>query len=366
MSSFVGLGAPDEAQTNTSQLEQQDSQAHHPSGVVFYSPLEQRYNWKVHPEMLCGRNTGNSWIFARTKFRSLNYSFSTYLDMVEDDLSLNEAKKTSSESARRLYLNTATRPVSYHRLRYTDQTAMPLGEERATRICCSEKAFTYSNHTTAGLGWSQYTNADPGTLKERFDCRLHINGRPARTHKFVALYALTILAGGTCVAGLFTGLKVPGGLRTLTGVVSTSAAVANIGVHANQHPKTLRWSVEAFCVASFGVFLALLWKSLKEIRRPQYVFATLLAAATFAGSALFADKIEDTVDSILAFGPLVATVSAALLYMPFRFGFGFVVGENTDVELQTLQNTHQGHASQSRDEDDHVGRSNFMQIFQWW
>ena len=157
-------------------------------------------------------------------------------------------------------------------------------------------------------------------------------GNRLRTKKIGALY--TLLMAVPCAGMLFSGMTLPGGMRTVAGVIATSASVSNVPLHMRSDYMRLRWGILAFSVASYTVFLALLWRSLNEIRRPAYLFFTFLSGAGFIGSALVADKIEDTVKAILTFAPLVATLSAGLLYMPFRYGFGIGANLVEDVEMQ--------------------------------
>lgn len=165
----------------------------------------------------------------------------------------------------------------------------------------------------------------------------NMSGTRLPAKKLAFFYYLSMVAV-PCVGMLLSGMSFPGGMRTVMGVISTSAAVANVPLHMRSDYNRLRWGVLAFCVVSYGSFLTFLWLSLKGIRRPAYLFFTFLSGSGFIGSALVADKVEDTVNAILTFAPLVATLSAGLLYMPFRYGFGIGANSVEDVEMQPQHN----------------------------
>jgi hypothetical protein len=165
----------------------------------------------------------------------------------------------------------------------------------------------------------------------------NMSGRRLPAKNLVLFYSLSMVAV-PCVGMLLSGMSFPGGMRTVMGVISTSAAVANVPLHMRSDYNRLRWGILAFCVVSYGSFLTFLWLSLKGIQRPAYLFFTFLSGLGFIGSALVADKVEDTVNAILTFAPLVGTLSAGLLYMPFRYGFGIGANSVEDVEMQPQHN----------------------------
>ena len=141
---------------------------------------------------------------------------------------------------------------------------------------------------------------------------------------------------GSCAGMLLSGVHLPGGMRTVTGVLSTSAAVANVPMHMRTDYAGLRWSLLAFCMVAYTAFLAFLCESLKgKHHRPAYLFFAIFVGVGAIGSRMFADNVEDTVQLILTFGPLALTLTAGLLYLPFRYGFSIGASADGDIEMQT-------------------------------
>lgn len=160
---------------------------------------------------------------------------------------------------------------------------------------------------------------------------LHRTRLPRRKASLLRALSLASIAGI-----LVAGAHLPGGLRTVTGVLSTSAAVANIPMHMHSEYPALRWSLFAFCLIAYAAFVGFLWDSLKGKgkRQPAYLFFAIFTGVGAIGTTLVADKVDDTVKSVLAFGPLELTLIAGLFYMPFRYGFNIGADPADMIEMQ--------------------------------
>lgn len=160
---------------------------------------------------------------------------------------------------------------------------------------------------------------------------LHRTRLPRRKASLLRALSLASIAGI-----LVAGAHLPGGLRTIAGVLATSAAVVNIPMHMHSEYPALRWSLFAFCLVAYAAFVGFLWDSLKGKgkRQPAYLFFAIFTGVGAIGTTLVADKVDDTVKSVLAFGPLALTLIAGLFYMPFRYGFSIGADPTGMIEMQ--------------------------------
>ncbi|PVI04266.1 hypothetical protein DM02DRAFT_693342 [Periconia macrospinosa] len=159
----------------------------------------------------------------------------------------------------------------------------------------------------------------------------------------LSLLISCLTLGVPCAALLYTPHWL-GNKRALAGVVSGSAGITLPSLPEEDQYKVLRSLVRILWAVTYLLFLRLSYLNLR-VNRPIYLFCSLLLAAHFGlGIAGSADSTAEAIRVILAFGPLVATACAALVYIPFQYTAAGVAGRSHRAtatnDFETHDNTH--------------------------
>jgi len=131
--------------------------------------------------------------------------------------------------------------------------------------------------------------------------------------------SLGLLAICTPCAALL--LDSPNNIRNLAGVISGSSGLSLTSLPRQDSYNALRWVVRILWAITYLTFLRSSYKSLhNNSNRPIFVFLSLLLTVHFViGLSGAADSTDETWKGVLTFGPLVATICAALVYIPFHW-----------------------------------------------
>lgn len=140
--------------------------------------------------------------------------------------------------------------------------------------------------------------------------------------------------------------------RSIAGVVSTALGIALILLEMRKDLIAIRWSGRSLWLFTYLAVLYLSHKSVVPKRnRRLYLFCTLLVSAHFVvGFTGPFDTIQEATKGIFIFGPLVTTLSAGLVYIPFRYRPA-TAGE--DLELQAAVHKTSGNAAPSHEVAQH-------------
>lgn len=278
---------------------------------------EKRYRWCTVAAFDCTIEE-NAGQYIRLRTRS-SYAMPNPSDVIAEIDRILEEKTMYAELRSILLTRSTTKVIN------------PSTGQSAQYIVSRGLSDYLSHHTPEqGLGGWHTDRLGQG-LSHLGGIHLTRNRLPRRKASLLRALSLASIAGI-----LVAGAHLPGGLRTIAGVLATSAAVVNIPMHMHSEYPALRWSLFAFCLVAYAAFVGFLWDSLKGKgkRQPAYLFFAIFTGVGAIGTTLVADKVDDTVKSVLAFGPLALTLIAGLFYMPFRYGFSIGADPTGMIEMQ--------------------------------
>ncbi|KAF2264755.1 hypothetical protein CC78DRAFT_579995 [Lojkania enalia] len=119
-----------------------------------------------------------------------------------------------------------------------------------------------------------------------------------------------------CAAALLGSQNWSSSARAIAGVTSTSAGVSLIPLQSEPGYDALRWTVRALWALTYCTFLTCSYLNVTR-NSHLYLFCSLLLTAHFIAGFVGTERI--TTEGIKMFGPLAASICAALVYIPFRY-----------------------------------------------